>query len=392
MDKPNTAEVNGPAAPAEGKDRSPAKPAERRSPNRSPAQDLADLLEIHRGERHAIVLQSYPDPDAIACAVAHQLISANFDITCEILYKGKISHPQNLAMVQLLGINLLSHETGMDLSVFDGAVFVDNQGGTSDELVDELEKAGVPALVVVDHHEPQRTLNARFSDIRPTGAAATIYSQYLEHGLVAMQKDKSEHVVAATALQLGLLTDTNQLLLAAGDDFLAARYLAQFSDRDLMQKILAQARPKHTMEAIRRALGNRVITDGYSIAGVEYLRAEDRDAIPQAADFLLTEENVHTSIVYGILPKDDTAETLVGSLRTTKLTLSPDKFLKEVLGRDENGQAYGGGKQYAGGFEIPVGFLSGSQTREVDEQKWLLFDQQIKNRLYKHIGADREED
>ena len=33
--------------------------------------DLDQVLEPHRGERHLIVLHSYPDPDAIASGYAH---------------------------------------------------------------------------------------------------------------------------------------------------------------------------------------------------------------------------------------------------------------------------------------------------------------------------------
>src|SRR5437667_5263965 len=40
----------------------------------SKAAELAALLETHRGERHAIVMQDYPDPDAISTAWAHKLI------------------------------------------------------------------------------------------------------------------------------------------------------------------------------------------------------------------------------------------------------------------------------------------------------------------------------
>jgi hypothetical protein len=33
------------------------------------------VLEQHRGERHVIVLQDFPDPDAISSAYAHQLLA-----------------------------------------------------------------------------------------------------------------------------------------------------------------------------------------------------------------------------------------------------------------------------------------------------------------------------
>ena len=74
--------------------------------DRSPPK-IAEILDSHRGEKHIIVLQDYPDPDAISSAFAHQLISAAFDIKCDIAYDGKISHPQNIALVKLLGIELV---------------------------------------------------------------------------------------------------------------------------------------------------------------------------------------------------------------------------------------------------------------------------------------------
>src|SRR5262249_30020385 len=89
---------------------------------------------------------------------------------------------------------------------------------------------------------------------------------------------------------------------------------------------------------------NRVVANGYSVAGVGYLRWSDRDAIPQAADFLLTEENVHTSVVYGLLDEQGGREAISGSLRTHKSTLRVDRFLKDALGDDLAG---GGGR--AGG-------------------------------------------
>ena len=52
----------------------------------SKAAELAALLEEHRGERHAIVMQDYPDPDAISSAWAHKLIAARYNIDCDIVY------------------------------------------------------------------------------------------------------------------------------------------------------------------------------------------------------------------------------------------------------------------------------------------------------------------
>lgn len=354
----------------------------------SPA--LAKILEAHRGERHVVVLQAFPDPDAISSAFAHRLISAHFEIETTLLYSGKISHPQNLALVKLLGIDLIRYEAGFDFRPFAGAVFVDNQGTTSEEIVGALEAAGVRPLIVIDHHEPQQRLKPEFSDIRRRGATATLYAEYLEQGLVDLDKAQRENVVAATALMHGLLTDTHNLIRADAEDFHAASFLSRFQDADVLDRIMRQARTRQTMDVIRRALGNRVVVESFSLAGIGYLRAEDRDAIPQAADFLVTEENIHTAIVYGMLVGDDRPELLIGSMRTSKLTLSPDEFIKEVLGKNLNGHYYGGGKATAGGFEIPVGFLSGDHSEEYRKLKWQVFDDQLRQKFFAKIGVERK--
>jgi nanoRNase/pAp phosphatase (c-di-AMP/oligoRNAs hydrolase) len=344
-------------------------------------------LGVHRGERHIIVLQNYPDPDAISSAYAHQLISRRFGIETDIVYSGKISHQQNVALLKLLGIGLLHYEPELDLSVYQGAVFVDNQGTTSNQIVEALEAAQVPTLIVVDHHAQQDRLQPEFADLRRTGATATIYAEYLRQGLLPMDKSNREHSIAATALMHGLLTDTNDFIRADELDFQAGAFLSQFRDAELLAQIMSQARTKQTMDIIRRALGNRFIVENFSIAGIGFLRAEDRDAIPQAADFLLTEENVHTAIVYGIVTSEG-EEMLIGSMRTVKLTLDPDAFIKDTLGKNAAGRYFGGGKMSAGGFEIPIGFLSGNQSDEFRELKWQTYDNQLKHKLLTRLGVE----
>ncbi len=171
----------------------PAAAVEHRPPlpvGQTPEAALVQLLEAHRGERHVIVLQNYPDPDAISSAYAHQLISRRLGIETDILYGGKVSHQQNIALLKLLGLEMLAFDPAqLDLRQYGGAVFVDNQGTTSPAIVEALEAAQVPTLVVVDHHALQDRLKAVFADIRHTGAVATIYAEYLRAGLLEMDSD-----------------------------------------------------------------------------------------------------------------------------------------------------------------------------------------------------------
>jgi nanoRNase/pAp phosphatase (c-di-AMP/oligoRNAs hydrolase) len=351
----------------------------------SKAAELAVLLEAHRGERHAIVMQDYPDPDAISTAWAHKLIAARFGVDCDIIYEGRISHQENLALVQLTDLEMVRYAEGYNLEQYQGTVFVDNQGTTA-ALTDRFAAVGVKPLVIVDHHEKQDRIQAEFTDIREIGATATIYTEYIREGLLDLKKSEASHVKLATALIHGIRSETSGLIRGRAEELEAASFLSRYADVSLLEDILSVKRSKQVMDVIRLALENREIRDSYSISGVGFLRSEDRDSIPQAADFLLTEENVHTAIVYGIILKGD-REMVVGSMRTNKVTLNPDEFLKEALGATEAGRYYGGGRRGAGGFEIAIGFLAGIKDDELVRMKWRLYDELIKKKLLAKIGV-----
>ncbi|MBN3880494.1 MULTISPECIES: DHH family phosphoesterase [unclassified Nostoc] len=356
------------------------------------SEELQKTLLAHRHDRQLVILQDFPDPDALSCAWAYQLIAQQYDIKCEIIYAGALSHQENIALVRLTNLPIQRWTTQTlktkDLSSYQGFVLIDNQGTTS-QLLSSVQQAGIPLVVLIDHHSIQGDLQSEFEDIRPyVRATATIFTQYLQTGLLALDSSINQHVKCATALMHGLRSDTNRLMQAQEEDFMAAAYLSRFYDAQLLNAILQANRSKRVMDVIERSLKNRIVQNNFSIAGVGYLRYEDRDAIPQAADFLVTEENVHTAVVYGIVhDEDEELEIVIGSLRTSKLTLDPDEFIKEAFGQDSAGRFFGGGRTSAGGFEIPMGFLSGSNENSAyAKMKWEVFDAQIKQKLLRLVN------
>lgn len=360
------------------------------------ADAFAEVLENHRGDAQLIILQDFPDPDALSSAWAYKLIAEQFDIQCEILYAGTLSHQENIALVKLTSLPVQrwacqSPKTKeKDLSAYQGCVLIDNQGTTS-QLVPLLQAANIPITIIIDHHSLQEGIKAEFADVRPnTRATATILTQYLQAGLLEFDSSVSEHVNCATALMHGLRSDTNNLKQAQEEDFLAAAYLSRFYDSQLLNTVLQSSRSKQVMDVIESALKNRSVYNNVTIAGVGFLRYDNRDAIPQAADFLVTEDNVHTAVVYGIVhDEDEDLELVVGSLRTTKLTLDPDEFIKEAFGQDTQGRFFGGGRSLAGGFEIPMGFLSGlNENSDYAKLKWRVYDTQIKQKLLRLVNPD----
>lgn len=355
---------------------------------------LRQTLEKHRGEKQIVVIQDFPDPDALSSAWTYRLIAADYEIDCDIVYGGTLSHQENIALVRFTGLPAKRLEgNGLkekDWSIYQGCVLIDSQG-TNSQLYSVIEEAGVPLIVAIDHHSKQKDLDAEFIDLRPqTRATATILTQYIQEGMLEFDSSNDEHVKCATSLMHGLRSDTNRLMQAKEEDFIAAAYLSRFYDSQLLNAVLQSARSRRVMDVIERALRNRIIKKNFSISGVGYLRYEDRDAIPQAADFLVTEEDIHTAVVYGIVHNEkDDKELVIGSLRTTKLTLDPDEFIKQTLGKDTQGRFFGGGRYMAGGFEIPVGFLNGfNDNSEYTKLKWEVFDTQIKQKLMRLVEPE----
>ncbi|NQE35948.1 DHH family phosphoesterase [Microcoleus asticus] len=395
--EPSTEVVPRVSAPAKRRSKAEVASEENRTSLREELHDrkveqLRQMFDRHKGTRQLILLQDFPDPDALSSAWTYKLIAEQYDIQCEIIYAGALSHQENIALVKLTGLPLqrwtLETLKTKDLSVYQGCAFIDNQGTTCN-LTQFILAAGVPIAAVIDHHNLQGEMNAEFTDLRPQiRATATILTEYLQAGLLTLDGSVSLHIKCATALMHGLRSDTNALRQAQEEDFLAAAYLSRFYDPQLLNAVLLSSRSKWVMDAIEGALKNRTVQNNFSIAGIGYLRYDDRDSIPQAADFLVTEENVHTAVVYGIVhDKDEEIEVVIGSLRTTKLTLDPDEFIKEAFGQDAQGRFFGGGRSQAGGFEIPVGFLSGdNENSDYARLKWEVFDAQIKQKLLKLIS------
>ena len=355
---------------------------------------LRQTLEKHRGEKQIVVIQDFPDPDALSSAWTYKLIAANYEIDCDIVYGGTLSHQENIALVRFTGLPAQRVEgngfRGKDWSIYQGCVLIDSQG-TNSQLYSAIEKARIPLIVAIDHHSKQKDLDAEFIDLRPqTRATATILTQYILEGMLEFDNSNNEHVKCATSLMHGLRSDTNRLMQAKEEDFIAAAYLSRFYDSQLLNAVLQSARSRRVMDVIERALRNRIIKKNFSVSGVGYLRYEDRDAIPQAADFLVTEEDIHTAVVYGIVHNEkDDKELVIGSLRTTKLTLDPDEFIKQTLGKDTQGRFFGGGRYMAGGFEVPVGFLNGfNDNSEYTKLKWEVFDTQIKQKLMRLVEPE----
>ncbi len=340
-------------------------------------QAFLETLEKARGSRLLIVIKGHPDPDAIASAIAHRHFAEFFEIECTIVYFDEISHPENRALVKALETELRQYREDMDLSDFDYMSFVDTQTPDLPVKVDTPPKV----LTLVDHHKLMGGFESEFTDIREdSGATSSIYAEYLEHSAHSLQFNKAADGRLATALMHGIRADTDNFILAQPIDFRAGAYLRQFLDNDLLRMISKQSITQRTMEIIQRGLNDKDIRGTFLLAGVGFVREEDRDGIAQTADFLLRHEGVETAVVYGIVHGD----VVDGSLRTTSPTIDPDAWLKAVFGANAAGKHYGGGRRNKGGFRIPLGLFARCRDRE---SLWQMCKKTVDDLIFEKIGV-----
>ena len=275
-----------------------------------------------------IITHKNPDPDAISSAMALAEIAKHANpktLTARIFYEGNIGHQENRTFVNLLDIKM-EHLTPEALSACTFLALVDCSGPGANNDIPPQTKINV----IIDHHKEGRHLASQgmFVDIRPgVGATASIMTQYLQELDVPVDKR------VATALLYGIRTDTKEFTRnVTPQDLNYAGFLLPLTDADLLDKIMSPSMSQETLDVIGKAIHERKVQSGYLFANVGFVM--NRDALPQAADLLITLEGVNTALVYGI-----TDNAIVISARNRDIRLHIGNALSEAFG--EMGDAGG---------------------------------------------------
>ena len=284
------------------------------------SQRLFSLLASWEGTL-GIITHKNPDPDAISSAMALAEIAKQANgktLATRIFYEGNIGHQENRTFVNLLDIKM-EHLTADALAKCTYLAMVDCEGPGANNDVPPQTKINI----IIDHHREGKhvTNQNNFVDIRPgVGATASIMTQYLQELDVPVDKR------VATALLYGIRTDTKEFKRnVTPQDLSYAGFLLPLTDADLLDKIMSPSMSQETLDVIGKAIHERKIQSGYLFANVGYVM--NRDALPQAADLLISLEGVNTALVYGI-----TDNAIVISARNRDIRLHIGNALSEAFG------------------------------------------------------------
>jgi len=295
------------------------------------ASQLLDALNIKKverirslfneGEKIHILLQHDPDPDAIGGALALRELLGRNRATTPIVTFGAVTRPENVAMVELLDIQIETI-TPADLHK-DGArlALIDVQPPYFEQPLGRVD-------LVVDHHPKRSNFKARFADLRTAyGSTATIFTEYLR----AAGMEPSQRL--ATALVYGIKTDT--LFLERGSnlaDLSAFSYLYPLANKAMITRIERPALPREDLESLGRALSRLQIDRGVAVIHLGEVNRED--VIPQMAEFCLQIEGVDWGVVSGLV-----GDRVVISVRNVGYVKSAGDILKKLY--DDIGSAGG---------------------------------------------------
>lgn len=330
-------------------------------------KQLRNLLEGLEGKL-AIVLQDNPDPDSIASGLALQAYAEPLGVESDLIYSGQIGHQQNRALVNTLTAEILKAEE-VNFGDYEAHAMVDVATYGNCPLPEEIS----PTLIIDHHSAVSNRAEAEYEDVVKVGATATIISNYMRYA----EREIDEGL--ATALTFAILTDTMNFTRGATSlDFSTLEYLLPLLSNDLLQKFRSPPLSADTLEVIRKAIRSSRVKGGYLISNVGEVK--DRDAIAQAADYLLRREGALTTLIYGI-----EGNSAYISARTTDVRLHIGKLMKDIYGN----LGAAGGHPTAGGGEIPLEAFD--ESKENKKALRGALDRAIGRKFWTTVGALKSE-
>ncbi len=254
----------------------------------SPPEKLRRFYDQFSSNNHVLILIN-ADPDAIACAMAVKRLLWRKVAGITISNINVIKRPDNLAMIRLLGVNLV-HVDEIDENEFSKTVIVDSQPDHHESF------ARFSNDLIIDHH-PDTGVKAPFLDIRPNyGAAASIMTEYLR---AAKIKPSAK---LATGLFLAIKTDTGnfeqQTLI---EDIKAFHFLFKFANIHLARKIEQAELRLDFLKYFKIALQAKRMRKGKVF--VHLGTVANPDVCVLIADFFMKVNSVTWSIISGIYEK-----------------------------------------------------------------------------------------
>lgn len=339
--------------------------------------NLKKLLE-NSPKKVALFTHQYPDPDAMGSIMAMEwlLLKLNPAIEVKGFFSGTISHPQNIAMVNLLDPNIQPISDYVP-EEYDFNILVDTiptNAGIGEHQIN--------FNLVIDHHKdaPNGGFNGLFINLKAGSCCATVFNLIENFGFT-FSDDNDHDSKVATAIMVGISTDTEFLMSddCTNYEFTAWSKLFDLRNPVALKKIVHYERPKFWIENIAAAVKNAVVSDGLGTVGLGIIPGRHRDMIADMADNMVSWEDVNTSVAFAIVDGD----RIEGCVRCKNASIMVPGICKDLGGKHGNG----GGKLGKGAYHYPLGGTSfdDEDDDETKQEIWKLLNSKESKRILKII-------
>jgi len=312
----------------------------------------------------AVLVHSNPDPDCIGAAKGfEQLVKSwNPDSKVTIIYDGEVSHPQNKTILKILNISM-THRDDIGRRPEDLEKVADHFV-VIDVMPERCDMGNIKPLLVLDHH-PVDTKNAQIKDIRQVGSCCTLIWEYLNLEKVEFDDKSDDDSSVATAMLVGLKTDTMDLISdkVTDLDFLAFKDLLEKANKTKLASIINYPIPSYLFDLRVRleCEGNCITNNGLYVGGIGYIPPNKRDALPTIAEERARTEGIDTAFIFAVV-----GDKIEVCIRSNSPSVDVKELCHKIFGKE-----HGGGHPRAGAVRIPMGFLSIKDSdQDMQDKMW----------------------
>lgn len=298
---------------------------------------------IHLLKHHTVYIQThnFPDPDAISSAFALQEFLLYYDIPSTLCYDGRIDRLSSRKMLDSFGITM---QPGTDISNMvpeDYIVLVDSQKLNSN-VTDFVGRK----VACIDHHPVYKNYAYAYSDLRLTGACASIIASYFRVTNTPISP------AAASALAYGIKMDTADFTRGTTKlDTDMFNYLFDYADWSLVKSMYTNTLEYDDLRAYGAAIQNIKIFGTMAFAYIPFNCTPALIAI--ISDFILTLDVVEIAVTYA-----DNIDGIRFSVRNERTDIHAGQLITRAL----SGIGSGGGHQAMAGGMITKEHLSSLGT------------------------------
>jgi nanoRNase/pAp phosphatase (c-di-AMP/oligoRNAs hydrolase) len=309
---------------------------------RSIAENLQKLVSLFTAKDRVLITIN-ADPDSLAASMAVKRLLWHRVQSVTIAHFNEIVRLNNVAMVRLLKIPLLSLQK-INPEDFTRTVLVDGQPHHHEAFAEFRYD------VVIDHHPITTGVDAAVVDIRPEyGATSTIMTEYLGSAKIRPSKG------LATALLYGIRVDTRGFEVCTVEDIGAFRRLFPLANMNVLRKIEMSDMGLKDLRYFQQALERKRIIQDKVFSHMDSVHSPD--VLVLLADFFMRCQEVAWTVVSGVYQK-----TLVVIIRSDGFRKNAGASAIKAFGRFGNA----GGHKAMARAEIPLTTLE-THLKGVDD-------------------------